>query len=68
MSNFNYCCQVNDASSSQLLSKIKSLLEKVLHFWLKNYEGIYKDLLEKSGYPNINLSRQRTLCIEFVKL
>ena len=23
-----------------------------------------KDLLEKSGYPNMNLRRQRTLCIE----
>ena len=68
MSNFNYYSLVNDASSSQSLNKIKSLLEKVLHFWLKNYEDIYKNLLEKYDYPNINLRRQRTLCIEFIRL
>ena len=27
----------------------------------------YEDLLEKSGYPNMNLRKQKTLCIEIFK-
>ena len=34
---------------------------------MNDYESTYEHLLEKSGYPNTNLTRQRTLCIEIYK-
>ena len=30
---------------------------------MNDYDSTYEDLLEKSGYPNMNLRRQTTLCI-----
>ena len=38
--------------------------EKGLHFLLNDYDSTPEDLLQKSGYPNMNLRRQRTPCIE----
>ena len=35
---------------------------------LNDYDGTYEDLLEKYGYPNMNLRRQRTLCTEIYKI
>ena len=68
MSNFNYCSLVWNFSSAQLLKKERENLQKrALRFLLNDYESTYEDLLEKSGYPNVNLRRQRTLCIEFDK-
>ena len=46
MSNFNYFSLVN---------KIENLQKRVLCFLLNNYDSTYEDLLEKSGYPNMNL-------------
>ena len=34
---------------------------------MNHYDSTYDDLLEKYGYPNMNLRRQRTLCIEIYK-
>ena len=67
MSNFNYCSLIWNFSTAQLLNKIENLQKRALHFLLNDYDSTYYDLLEKSGYPNMNLRRQRTLCIEIYK-
>ena len=64
MSNFNYCSLVWNVSSAQSLNKIKNLQKRTLLFLLNDYDNTYEDLLEKSNYLNMNLRRQRTLCIE----
>ena len=65
--NFNYCSLVWNFSSAQSLSKIENLQKRALHFLLNDYDSTNEDLLEKSGYPNMNLRRQRILCIEMNK-
>ena len=67
MSNFNYCSVVWNFSSAQSLNKIENLQKRTLRFLLNDYDSTYEDLLEKSDYPNMNLRRQRTLCIEIYK-
>ena len=67
MSNFSYCTLGWNLSSAQLLNKIENLQNRALSLLLNNYDSTYEDLLEKSGYPNMNLRRQRTLCIEMNK-
>ena len=67
MSNFNYCSLVWNFSSAQSLNKIENLQKRALRFLFNDYDSTYEDLLEKSGYPNMNLRRQRTLCIEIYK-
>ena len=67
MSNFNYCSLVWNFSSAQSLNKIENLQKRALRFLLNDYNSAYEDLLEKSGYINMNLWRQRTLCIEIYK-
>ena len=64
MSNFNYCSLVWNFSSAQSLNKIENLQKRALRFLLNDYDSTYEDLLEKSGYPNLNLRRQKTLYIE----
>ena len=64
MTNFTYCSLLWNFSSAQSLSKIKNLRKRALRFLLNDYGSINEDLLEKSGCPNMNLRRQRTLCIE----
>ena len=68
MSNFNYCSLVWNFSSAQSLNKIENLQKRALQFLLNNYGSTYEDLLEKSGCPNMNLRRQRRLCIEIYKI
>ena len=34
---------------------------------LNDYDTTYEDLLEKSGYPDMNLRRQKTICVEIYK-
>ena len=68
MSNFNYCSLVWNFSSAQSLNKIKNLQKRALRFLLNNYDSTYEDSLEKSGYPNVNFKRQKTLCIEIYKI
>ena len=46
---------------------MENLQKRALHFLLNDYDSSYEDLLEKSGYPNMNLRRQRALCIEIYK-
>ena len=67
MSNFNYYTLGWNLSSAQSLNKIENLQNRALCLLLNNYDSTYEDLLEKSGYPNMNLRRQRTLCIEIYK-
>ena len=68
MSNFNYCSLVWNFSSAQSLNKIENLQKRALRFLLNDYNSTYEDLLEKSGYLNMNLRRlQRLLCIEIYK-
>ena len=67
MSNFNYCSLVWIFFSGQSLNKIQNLQKKTSPFLLNDYDSPYEDLLDKSGCPNMNLRRQRTLCIEIYK-
>ena len=67
MSNFSYCSLVWSFFSAQSLNKIENLQKRALRFLLNDYNSAYEDLLEKSGYINMNLWRQRTLCIEIYK-
>ena len=67
VSNFNYCCLVWNFSSAQSLNKIQNLQKRALRFLLNNNNSTYENLLEKSDYPNMNLRRQRTLCMEIYK-
>ena len=62
MSNFNYCSLVWNFSSVQPLNKIENLQERALLFLLNDYESTYEDLLEISGYRNMNL-RRRGHCV-----
>ena len=41
--------------------------KRAIGFLLNDYDNTYEDLLEKSGYPSMNLRRQRTLRIEIYK-
>ena len=66
-SNFNYCSLGWNFSSAQSLNKIENLQKRAVRFLLNDCGSTYEDLLEKSGYPNMNLKRQRTLCIEIYK-
>ena len=68
MSNFNYCSLVWNFSNAQSLSKIENLQKRTLRFLLNDYDNTYEDLPEKSGYPNMNVRRQRTLYIEIYEL
>ena len=67
MSNFNYCSLIWNFSSAQLLNKIENVQKRALRFLLNDYDSTFEDLLQKSGYPNMNLRRQRTLCIKIYK-
>ena len=51
-------------SSAQSLSKIQNLQKRALRILLNDYDNTSEDLLQTSGNPNMNLGRQRTLCIE----
>ena len=51
-------------SSAQSLSKIQNLQKRALRILLNDYDSTSEDLLQTSGNPNMNLGRQRTLCIE----
>ena len=67
MSNFNYCSLVRSLANIQSLNKIENLQKRTLYFLLKNYGSSHKDLLLKSGCPNMNLRRQRTIFKEMYK-
>ena len=67
MSNFNYSFLAWNFSSAQTLNKIENLQKRALRFLMNDYNSTYEDLLEKSCYPNMNLRKQRTLCIKIDK-
>ena len=67
MSNFNHCSLVWNVFSAQSLNKIENLQKRALRFLLNDYDSNYKDLVEKSGYPNMNLRKQKTLRIGIYK-
>ena len=67
LSNFNYCFLVWNFSSAQSFKKIENLHKWALGFFLNHYDSTYEGLLEKFGYPNMNLTRQRTLWIEIYR-
>ena len=62
MLNFNYCCLVWNCCSAQSLNKIENLPERAFCFFLNDYGSTFEDLLEKFGYPNMNLRRERKHC------
>ena len=49
------------------LNKIENLPRRALWFFLNDYDSTYNDLLKNSGYTNMNLRSQKTLCIEIYK-
>ena len=57
MSTLNYYSLVWNFSNAQSLNKVENLWKRVLRFLLDDYDNTYEDLLEKSGYPNLNLRR-----------
>ena len=65
ISNFNDHPVVLNFSSAQSLKKI--LQKRAFRFLSNDYNSTYEDLLEKSGYPNMNLRRQST-AYKFIKL
>ena len=67
MSNFNYYSLLWNFSGAQSLNEIENLQKRALRFFLNDYDNTYEDLLETAGYPNMNLKRQRTLCIDIYK-
>ena len=67
MSNLNYCSPVWNFSSAPSLNKTKNLQKRALQFLLNDYDSTYEDRLEKSGYPNMNLRRQRTPSMQIYK-
>ena len=66
--NFNHCSLEWNFSGAQSLNKLENLQKRGLSFLLNDYDRTSEDLLEKSGYPNMNLRRQRTLRIEIYKI
>ena len=54
--------------SCSIVKQNKNLQERALRFLPNDYDSTSENLLEKSGYPNMNLRRQRTLCIEIYNL
>ena len=67
MSNFNNCSLIWKFSSAQLLNKIENLKKRALRFSLNDSDSTYEDRLEISGHPNMNLRRQRSVCIDVYK-
>ena len=63
MSSFHYGSLIWDFSSAQMLKKNENLQIRALLFSLNYYRSIYENLLEKFECRNMNLRRQRTLCI-----
>ena len=55
------------SSSKRSLNKIKNLQKRALRFVLDDYTSSYELLLEKSGKPTMNLSRERRLHVEVYK-
>ena len=51
-----------------MLNKIENLQKRALRFLLNDHDSTYEDLLQKPDHPNMNLRRQRTLCIEIYKI
>ena len=49
------------------LQKIENLQERTLRFLYNDRKSSYKDLLQKSGRCTMQVSRQRTFCIEIYK-
>ena len=49
------------------LQKIEKLQERALRFLYNDHKSSYNDLLLKSGRCTMQVSRQRTLCIEIYK-
>ena len=66
-SNFNYCPLAWMFSSKRSLNKIENLKKRALRFVLDDCTSSYELLLEKSGKPTMNLSRERRLYIEVYK-
>ena len=67
MLSFNNCFLLWNFSSAQLLGKIEHLQKSAWGILSNDYGNIYEDLLEKSGCPNKNFRRQRTVYIEIYK-
>ena len=66
MAKFNNCPLVWMFSSDVSLQKIENLQKRAPRFSDKSC-NTYEDLLLKSGFSSINVTRLRTLCIEIFK-
>ena len=45
----------------------RKITKKSFTLLLKRDESTYEDLLKKFGYPDMNLKKQRTMCIDVYK-
>ena len=63
MSNFNYYPLVWMLTSARSFRKTEAIQKGELRFMLNNYKITYKDLLNQSRNPNMNLGRTRSLGI-----
>ena len=66
-SDFEYCPLVWYFSSSKSLQNIEMLQERALRFLYNDHTSSYNDLLSKSDWCTMLISRQRALCIEIYK-
>ena len=66
-SNFNYFPLVWMFSSAASLNKVESLQKRALCFLYDNYDSSYKSILKLAGKSTMNVTRRRSLCIEFFK-
>ena len=55
-------------TNAKSVHKIEAIQKTALSFILNDYESSYEDLLKKSGNPNMDLRRTRSLCIEIYKI
>ena len=67
LSIFNFCLPVWMLANAKSLHKIGLFEKRALRFMLNDYESFYKDLLKKSGIPNMILSRTKSLWLETYK-
>ena len=54
-------------ANAKSVHKIEAIKKRALRFMLNDYKNYYEDLLKKSGNPNMDLKRTRSLCIEIYK-
>ena len=66
-SNFNYCPLVWHFCPAKSVFKIEKIQERALKLLLNDYNSSYKELLEKTNKPSMEVNRMRSLALEVFK-